>query len=341
LATNKHARLRYEALDKCFSNFSRKFFIEDLQKAVCDYLYAQLSEKETVSKRQIYSDIQEMKTSPNMSAPIEACWDGQRRYYRYSRQGFSIVDLTDEELTELETTVRMLASFRGMPQFDWMYEIIEKLKRKYKAKGSDRTILSFDSNVDLQGIERFRELFGYIVNEQPIRVLYAPFNKPPYAVLIHPYYLKQYNNRWYILGYSTEFKSISVFPLDRIQEVTPVKAEFIPDTIIENPDDYFYDVIGVTIPKGGKIEKVVLRFSEPRYPYIKAKPIHPTQQNNDVERTITLKLIPNKELTATILGFGKDVEILEPLALRDEITSILGECCKIYGLLKNDCTSPL
>ena len=100
-------------------------------------------------------------------------------------------------------------------------------------------------------------------------------------------------------------------------------------------------MIGVTIPKGGKIEKVVLRFSEPRYPYIKAKPIHPTQQNNDVERTITLKLIPNKELTATILGFGKDVEILEPLALRDEITSILGECCKIYGLLKNDCTSPL
>ena len=60
------------ALDKCFSNFSRKFFIEDLQKAVCDYLYAQLSEKKTVSKRQIYSDIQEMKTSPNMSAPIEA-----------------------------------------------------------------------------------------------------------------------------------------------------------------------------------------------------------------------------------------------------------------------------
>lgn len=145
---------------------------------MCDYLYAQLSEEKTVSKRQIYSDIQEMKTSPNMSAPIEAYWDGQRRYYRYSRQGFSIVDLTDEELTELETTVRMLASFRGMPQFDWMYEIIEKLKRKYKVKGFDKTILSFDSNVDLQGIERFRELFGYIVNEQPIKVLYAPFNKP-------------------------------------------------------------------------------------------------------------------------------------------------------------------
>lgn len=341
MATNKNARLRYEALDKCFSNFSRKFYIEDLQKAVCDYLFAQLSEEKTISRRQIYSDIQEMKTSPNMSAPIEAYWDGQRRYYRYSRQGFSIVDLTDEELTELETTVRMLSSFRGMPQFDWMSDIIEKLKRKYKVKGTDKTILSFDSNIDLQGIDRFKEVFGYIVNEQPIRVSYAPFNKLPYEVVIHPYYLKQYNNRWYLLGYSPEYSGISVLPLDRILEAFPEKINFIPDSIIEDPDDYFYDVVGMTIPKNGNVETVKLRFSEHRFPYIKAKPIHPSQQSNDIDRTVTLKLIPNRELTATILGFGKDAEVLEPTSLRQEICSIFEECSKNYRLLKNDCTSPL
>lgn len=339
MATNKNARLRYEALDKCFSNFSRKFFIEDLQKAVCDYLFAQLSEEKTISKRQIYSDIQEMKTSPNMSAPIEAYWDGQRRYYRYSRPGFSIVDLTDEELTELETTVRMLSSFRGMPQFDWMSNILDKLKKKYKVKGTDKTILSFDSNIDLQGIDRFKELFGYIVNEQPIQVTYAPFQKSPYEVLIHPYYLKQFNNRWYVLGYSNVFNSISVFPLDRIVKVVPQKIDFIKDNIIEDPDDYFYDIIGVTIPKEGVVEKVVLHFSQHRYPYIKAKPIHASQQSNDNERLITLRLIPNKELTATILGFGKDVEVLYPEYLRKEIRDILKESCKNYGLLKNDCKS--
>ncbi|MBD5356898.1 MAG: hypothetical protein HDR88_07840 [Bacteroides sp.] len=76
MATNKNARLRYEALDKCFSNYSRKFFIKDLQKAVCDYLKEQLSEDKTVSTRQIYSDIEEMKTSPNMQAPIMGYWEG-------------------------------------------------------------------------------------------------------------------------------------------------------------------------------------------------------------------------------------------------------------------------
>ncbi|MCM1139259.1 MAG: WYL domain-containing protein [Muribaculum sp.] len=340
MATNKNARLRYEALDKCFSNFSRKFFIEDLQEAVCDYLYKQLSERKSISRRQIYSDIEEMKTSPNMQAPIESYWDGQRKYYRYARQGFSIVDLTDEELAELETTVRMLSSFRGMPQFDWMADIIEKLKKKYKVRGTDKTILTFDSNVDLIGIDRFKELFGYIVNEQPINVLYSPFHKAPYKVLVHPYYLKQYNNRWYLLGYSSEYKNISILPLDRIEDVESVKIDFIPDTIIGNPDDYFYDVIGVTIPKGSSIQKVILRFSEHRYPFIKAKPIHPTQQNNDLERVISLKVIPNRELTATILGFGNDVEVIEPQELRDEILSIYKECCNKYELLNNDCTSP-
>lgn len=116
LATNKNARLRYEALDKCLSNFSRKFYIEDLQQAVCQFLKDQLSEEITVSVRQIYQDLKEMEINPVMNAPIKAYKDGSRRkYYRYSEPDFSIVDLTDDELTQLETTVRMLASFRGMP----------------------------------------------------------------------------------------------------------------------------------------------------------------------------------------------------------------------------------
>ena len=114
MATNKNARLRYEALDKCLSNFSRRYYIEDLQKACCDFLTKELSIDTSVSRRQIYADLKEMELSPSMQAPIVAIQDGQRKYYRYSQEGFSIVDLTDDELLGLETTVNMLASFRGM-----------------------------------------------------------------------------------------------------------------------------------------------------------------------------------------------------------------------------------
>lgn len=339
MATNKNARLRYEALDKCLSNFSRRYYIEDLQKACCDFLTKELSIDTSVSRRQIYADLKEMELSPSMQAPIVAIQDGQRKYYRYSQEGFSIVDLTDDELLGLETTVNMLASFRGMPQFDWMTDIIRKLKKKYKVSENQRNILSFDSNVDLRGIDRFKELFNFIINERPIKITYEPFGKPAFDAEIHPYYLKQYNNRWFILGYNPEYKDISVFALDRIKKVESLNVDFIQDTLIEDPFDYFFDVIGTTIPNHGEVEKVVLKFSPKRYQYVLAKPIHHTQKSDDNTLTVAIDVIPNKELEAIILGFGKDVEVLEPEHLRNEIVEIMKESCNNYGLLKNDCKS--
>lgn len=340
MATNKNARLRYEALDKCLSNFSRKYYIEDLQKACCDYLTKELSTETTVSRRQVYTDLKEMELSPSMQAPIVAYQDGQRKYYRYSQEGFSIVDLTNDELMGLEATVNMLASFRGMPQFDWMTDIIRKLKKKYKVTDTQRNILSFDSNVDLRGIDRFKELFNYIINEQPIKITYGPFGKSSFDAEIHPYYLKQYNSRWFILGYNPEYKDISVFALDRIKNIGPMKTQFIPDSIIEDPFDYFFDVIGTTIPKNGEVETVVLKFTPKRFQYVLAKPIHHTQKADEDRFTISFDVIPNKELEAVILGFGKDVEVLAPQHLRNEIIEIMKESCEKYELLKNDCKSP-
>lgn len=99
-------------------------------------------------------------------------------------------------------------------------------------------------------------------------------------------------------------------------------------------------MIGTTIPNHGKIEKVILEFSPRRYQYVSAKPIHHTQKSNDINCTITIEVIPNKELEAIILGFGKDVEVLEPEHLRNEIIEIMKASCIKYGLLKNDCKSP-
>ncbi len=342
MATNKNARLRYEALDKCLSNFSRKFYIEDLQQAVCQYLKDQLSEDISVSTRQIYQDLKEMEINPAMNAPIMAYKDGfRRKYYRYSEPGFSIVDLTDDELTQLETTVRMLASFRGMPQFDWMADIINKLKKKYKVKGSDKTVISFDSNIDLVGIDLFSELFSYIIKEQPVKLTYQPYEQEEDPCVFHPYFLKQYNNRWYILGYNEKYKDISIFAIDRIKSVESCDKDvkFIPDSIIGDPLDYFYDVIGITIPKETKIEKVVLRFTPKRFRYVVSKPLHNSQTQNHAENTVTLKIMPNRELTQTILSFGKDVEILEPQHLREEIASIYKEAYEKNSVLKFDCKS--
>ena len=127
----------------------------------------------------------------------------------------------------------------------------------------------------------------------------------------------------------------------RIVNLDTVNIPFIEDTIIEDPEDYFYYILGASLPKEATPQKVVLQFSQHRYPYAVAKPIHPTQRTNDADRTITLEIIPNRELEAVILSFGKDIEVIEPQQLRESIASVITESYKKYEVLKNGCKSPL
>lgn len=127
--------------------------------------------------------------------------------------------------------------------------------------------------------------------------------------------------------------TIGNYALDRIVSFKKVDVPFCNNTQI-NFDTYFDDVIGVTVPKVD-IETVVLRFSENRFPYIVSKPLHQSQEVNLEERTITIKVKPNKELDQLILSFIPDVEVLSPQSLRDTIKEKIEENLKKYLSAQN------
>ena len=88
MATNKHATIRYHSLDKCFSNFGRKFFIEDLIDACNIELYEFEGIEDGVKRRQIFDDINFMESEQGWSIPLERLKVGKRVYYRYSDRSF-------------------------------------------------------------------------------------------------------------------------------------------------------------------------------------------------------------------------------------------------------------
>ena len=109
MPTNKNALLRYQILDRCFSNRHRKYTIEDLVDAVNEALYDMYGSE--VSVRQIRDDIKYMRDRVSYDAPIEAIpFDGKRCYYRYTDPDFTIFnnELTVEEVTKLTSTINML-----------------------------------------------------------------------------------------------------------------------------------------------------------------------------------------------------------------------------------------
>lgn len=350
MPVNKNALIRYRTLDKCFSNFVRRFYIEDLIQACNEALYLHTGDERYsdplnpgISRRQILVDIDFMESEAGWSALIERVKDGRRVYYRYEDPEYTINNqpITDEEISKLRETMMMLSRFKGLPQFEWMDSLLTNLEDKFHLQGHMDSVISMDGNLYAVGIEHLSPLFNAIINKTPLAIKYTTFDGRIFDWEIHPYHIKQYNNRWFLIGLNNdEYQNITTLALDRINSFDILHKPLIENTLIEDFDDYFYDIVGVSFPANRTIETVVLRFSPHRFPYIKAKPIHGSQKIiSESEGLIGLKLMLNRELESIILSFGDDVEVLEPIALRESILSKINNLCKKYASMQLDFTN--
>ncbi len=327
MATNKHAIIRYQALDKCFSNFGRKFFIENLIEACTCAIYDFAGIEDGVKRRQIFDDINFMESEEGYSIPLVRHKDGQRTYYRYENKDFSInkQPLSPNEAEQLRNTLVMLSRFRGLPQFDWLQETMARFENSFNLKqGDSENIVFFEQNPYLRGLEHFSSLFSATIAHQPLCVEYHPAFGNLRKFTIHPYALKQCASRWYLLGLyvvdDSESRLLSL-AIDRIDSFQPADIEFIPNTEIDL-EDYFDDVIGITINPGNKAERIRLKVDSKAYNYIATKPLHHSQKvinSGEGFVVLELKVAYNYELETALLEFADTVEILEPKHLRDAI----------------------
>ena len=228
----------------------------------------------------------------------------------------------------------MLSRFKGLPQFEWVNELIPKLDQTFKLSKEDQEIIGFDTNKYLVGTEYISPLFKAIQNKQALVITYQSFKaKDSKTLQFHPYYLKQYNNRWFLFGKSDEYDDITNLALDRIKNIKHASIAYDMSKMI-NFEEYFEDVIGVTMPKEQALEKVVLKVSASLAPYIKTKPLHGSQKRiaeTDENYTFSIEVISNYELKKKILSFGKDIVVIEPIILREEIKEILNDCIENYN----------
>ena len=340
MATNKNAQLRYRILDRCFSNFNKKYEIEDLLDEVNKQLLDIFGI--TVSVRQIRDDIKYMRDRVAFNAPIVAYpYIGKRCYYRYSDREFSIYtnELSVDDLKKLQSTIDMLSRFRGTAANVWLEEVISNLECRFGLKPNVEHLVSFDQNEQLKGIEHLADIIDATVNHQTLEIVYLTFRGKEIPMTIHPYYVKQYNGRWFLYGLNDELNRISNLALDRIQSYENSKMPFKKNEHFDF-STYFDDVIGATIPNDDvKIETIGLRFSANRFPYVVTKTIHKSQTVVDeTDGIIEIKVRPTRELDQQLFSFIPDVEVLYPEWYRMQIWGKIEENMKKYLSVKNGCT---
>jgi len=323
MSKNKNALLRYQVLDRCFRNPGRKYFIDNLLKEVNKALEEYNGPESKIKRRQLFDDIKFMESDQGWSIPLERKKEGRKVYYRYSDKDFSISNepLNESEVNQIEAAISVLSRFSGAPQFEWVQELIPVLQDRLGLKKTSREVISIESNIDLKGLGNLTVFYEAIINEQVLEVQYQDFKSDePYTLTFHPYYLKQYNTRWFAFGLNEELEIPTWnLALDRIEAIEQVQGEYIQSEIDWN--EYFFDLIGVTRPDDGEVVKVVLEFTKEQAPYVITKPLHPTQKHEWVNEKlrVEIEVIPNYELESLILSFGEKVKVTKPIWLKHEI----------------------
>lgn len=340
MAVNKNALIRYKTIDKCLQNHYRLWTLEDLIYECSEALYEYEGIDKGVSRRTVQADIQIMRSDKlGYNAPIIVV---DRKYYQYEDKDYSItnIPISDQDLGKLSEAVQFLKQFQGFSHFRELDGMVQKLEdHVYSQQTNQQPVIDFEKNENLKGIEYLDQLYQSIIKKEPIKITYQSFKaRTPNTFDFHAYLLKEYRNRWFLIGRKNKNEAILNLALDRIISIKPSEKAFKPMTQFDT-DTYFKNAIGVSVSPNLDPEEVILFITHKHAPYVITKPFHTSQKVIDKDYygvTISLNVQLNFELEKEILGLGDGVRVLQPERLRKNILSRLQGGIDLYRTELNE-----
>ena len=335
MPVNRNALIRYRTIDSCLQNRYKKWTLEDLIDACNDALYEYQGIMTGVSRRTVQADIEMMRSNKlGYEAPIIVV---DKKYYTYNDKNYSItnIPLNNQDMQVLSEVSDLLKQFKGFNHFADLNEMVSKLEDKiYTQKTHSTPVIDFEKNDNLKGLEYIEVIRKAIVAKKTICVTYRSFKaKEASTFCFSAYLLKEYRNRWFVLGVSHQrHKPLLNLALDRIQEITAHEDEYIENTTIDF-STYYNDVIGVTKSPNQRDCEVVFWIDSTNAPYVITKPLHHTQKllsEDETGKIFSIKVILNFELERELLGFGAKLKVLGPRILVKQIKEQLNRTLEHY-----------
>ncbi len=334
---NKLALLRYKTIDQCLRNRFRKWTLDDLVEACANALYEYEGITQGVSRRTVQLDIQNMRSDKlGYNAPIVV---QDKKFYNYDDRSYSITNnpLSKQDVDTLAEVVGVLKQFKGFSYFNELTEMVSRLEDKiYKQQHKGISYIDFEKNELLKGLEHIDPLHKALVNKKTLLVTYQSFkSKQPSAIVIYPYLLKEFRNRWFLLGRRKDHKetTTTLLALDRFIGFSEMPGEPFKEAAF-NPHTFFDDVIGVTKTLHERPQLIALWVDKENAPYVITKPLHPSQELKREDESgiyITINVVMNYELEREILGFGERMKVLSPRRLQQRIKSRLTKTAELYA----------
>ena len=193
-----------------------------------------------------------------------------------------------------------------------------------------------EGKIEVEDVPSAREYLPIVLeainNSLKLIFTYAGFSRSRAEanIIFHPYFLKRYKQRWYMIGLKEKGESIRTYALDRVRSMAILTENFeMPETF--NAEQMFAHIVGVTTSRAD-IKTVKLRTTTTQAKYFRALPLHPSQreETHDDYSIFTYKLKLNYELAHEILSLGDAVKVLEPPELKAMVVTDLKNALAQY-----------
>lgn len=328
---------RYRLIDEIISRYPRQF---SKQK-----LFELCQEKCGIrSLSSLEKDIQRLREDHD--API--AYDKRRNGYYYTNPQFRLLKLmlTPDDMEALEQAREVLAATQGASVANELDNALQRVRQSLDiirevrpdergATGVTRRVVYVEERIMggnrqyipvlIRAINQNRQvLFRYRKHELPDAG--QPVPDLPKLRALHPILLREVGDSWYVIGYDEETGKERTFALDRMSDLKIADEPCnVPPAVLTSVSEIFEHIYGIT-DSHGPVEEIILSFSPLFGRYVKAKPIHQTQEvvsDTDESCVVRLRLALNRDLLMHLRSYGEHLTVLKPQGLVNAITESL------------------
>ena len=261
-----------------------------------------------VSDRQLKRDIESLRAEFGLDIHYSA---NKRGYY-----------LENEEFT--------FPYFLKLLEFSQNMELLTS----YLKEGSNiAEIIEFEDYNSFKGVQHIRDIAFFIKDGSEIRLTYKRFDaNTEKEYCFQPYLLREYLNRWYVIGLLSDTTEIRTFGLDRIVGLQDSGQKFIKcktNDIVS----LFRNVIGINASGQDIAEEIELVCKPFQGNLLKTLPLHTSQKviSETPDKIIfSYKLVVNFELKQRLLMMATQAKVVKPISLKMIMEKMLTEAQNFY-----------
>ncbi len=299
-----------------------------------------LADELGISVRQLGDDMKYMR---DKGAPFE--YIATDRGWRYQDgRDFTFVDdqiLTDEDVMNIRIAIETFNKIHNRDQslgnLPKVFHKIYKAARKWTQPGNLQKSIYFDPLPHYEGSRHVRFFLQSIEESRRVEFQYQGYHAPaPKTVVFDPWFLRHYDRRWYLGGFSHDpaEQFVRTFPLERMVG-TPRTVGFFHDKPPDyDAESYWRHIYGITVPPGRGVEEVILQFSFIQGCYFLDTPFfEPFEvlERDEEKLVVRIQVIPNIDLVRKIASLGSDLHVVAPESLVQEMRKFHQRAFEQYG----------